>query len=477
MNTITSSISSNLLRWLMIPIIALLVIDGAIVYSIAIDIANDAYDDSLTETAESLVSRLHAEQEQAVIDLPKAARAILKYHREDQFFFQVFDGNRQFLYGDRDLPALPKSLSGDEPVIYTGKVGSQAVRCVVLTPSVNGNKFIVQVGETLRARQEMTIRIMLSVVCPQILLVLLAAAAVWYGIKKGLQPLSVLQEAVGQRTPTDLSPIGNINAPSEVVPLLSSINHLLERMRKDRESQKRFVANAAHQLRTPLAGLNTQAQLLLQQPISDELQESIKQICLSAEKSTRLVRQLLALARVEPTTLDLSRLTGAQLDKLTREAIDAVLPIALEKSLDLGLECHLSADAAIMGEIEGLHQLVTNLIENAVIYAGPGGKVTIRIENDQTHVAFIVEDDGPGIPPEERERVFERFYRVLGTGVRGSGLGLAIVREIADLHGASIEISSGLNGRGTTMQVNFPALPQVQVIPEASQVAGKIRTS
>lgn len=442
----------------MIPIITLLVIDGVIASTLAIDIANDAYDDSLTESGEALVSRLQNDQEQAAVDLPKAARAILKYHREDQFFFQVFDGDRVFLYGDRDLPPLPNKLSDDEPFIYTGRVGEQQVRFVVLTPVVNGKMFIVQVGETLRARQEMTIRIMLSVICPQIVLVLLAAAAVWFGIKKGLHPLSVLQEAIGQRTPSDLSPIDNINAPSEVVPLLSSINHLLERLRKDRDSQKRFVANAAHQLRTPLAGLNTQAQLMLQQPMSEELQHSIKQICLSADKSARLVKQLLALARVEPSMLELSKIGGSEINKLIREAIDEVLPLALEKSLDLGFESDLPQDSAIMGEMEGLHQLVINLIENAVIYAPAGGKVTISVKEGSGQVSFIVEDDGPGIPTEERERVFERFYRVLGTGVRGSGLGLSIVREIANLHGASINIKSGHDNCGTIMAVDFPAL-------------------
>jgi two-component system sensor histidine kinase TctE len=271
-----------------------------------------------------------------------------------------------------------------------------------------------------------------------------------------LRPLKEVERAVAARSPADLRELPADSAPREVQPLVIAINELLLRLQEDRAAQKRFVANAAHQLRTPLAGLKTQTDLASRYNDPDELHQSLANIRTSADRAARLVQQLLSLARVEPAVYAPPKHQQVNLNGIVREVTSELVPQALAKNIDLGFE-GFEQPCLIMGDRENLYEMTVNLVENAILYTQSGGKVTVRLENLQ-QPRLVVDDNGPGIPAEERERVFERFYRTLGTSVSGSGLGLSIVQEIAEIHDAVVRLTSGPDGTGTSAIVQFPKI-------------------
>jgi two-component system sensor histidine kinase TctE len=281
---------------------------------------------------------------------------------------------------------------------------------------------------------------------------IMAMGLVWFGILRSLAPLERLRSEIAQRSARDLRPLDGSYAPAEVRPLVGTLNELLGNLRDALDSQQRFTANAAHQLRTPLAGLQTQVELALRQPAPEPMLRSLDQLRGATVRAAHLANQLLALSRAEPGGHRPDALRALDLRSVAQDAAATWVPRALPKDLDLGFEIE---HAPVSGDARLLRDLLDNLLENAIRYTPEGGRITVRtgVEGDQSVVS--VEDDGPGIPADQRERVFQRFYRVPGSTGDGSGLGLAIVHEIVNAHGASASIDSGTDGRGTRVQVRF----------------------
>lgn len=453
------SIRRQLLCWLLIPIVSLWLVGAVITYILAVDFAGQAYDTALLDSAHAVSSRLSFNGSTPIFDLPPVALAILKYNDQDDLFYQVLTSKGILISGDNAIPPPHWTDLSKEPDFRDEHIGVHQVRVVSIAvpiPNKQNNDFIViQVAETLQGREEITGNIILGVVLPQFVLIVFSAAAVWFGVARGLKPLRDLQDDVSARNASDLRSVASDNVPKEVKPLVNSINELLQRLREDREAQKRFVANAAHQLRTPLAGLKTQTELAERQTEPAELKHSLRQIRTSADRATRLVHQLLALARVEPAVFKTARKEAVDINGIARDATKELVPLALQKNIDLGFE-GLTRAHIVSGDAKSLYEMFSNLIENAILYTQNGGKVTVRIE-DKDVAALVVEDNGPGIPEQERERVFERFYRsVENHNVEGSGLGLAIVREIAEAHDADVTLYTGPGGVGTSIAVEFP---------------------
>lgn len=461
MKPFTSSIRRHLLCWLLMPIVSLCVVGALITYILAVGFATEAYDAAMLETAHSLHNRLHQDNSRLQVDLPPAAVALLKHGDKDVFFFQVIDDDGKLLSGDKYIPDPPPDEKvSQEPLFYYGMINSTEVRICALIVSVSGEptrRLTLKTAETTVGRTQLIQSILLGVVAPQLVLIILAGLAVWLGVARGLAPLQILKEAVESRNPTDLRLIDCVNVPKEVKPLVVALNNLLTRLQEDREAQKRFVSNAAHQLRTPLAGLKTQTELALRYRDPEELRQSLKHISTSADRATRLAQQLLALARVEPSVFQSYELEAIDLNKIARDATRELVPQALSKEIDLGFEGN-SIPQLVHGDAGSLHELATNLIDNAILYTQCGGNVTVRVISSARGPLLVVEDNGPGIPVSERKQVFERFYRVLGGNTRGSGLGLNIVREIADAHKANVELRDGVGGTGTKVEVCFPEL-------------------
>jgi two-component system sensor histidine kinase TctE len=261
---------------------------------------------------------------------------------------------------------------------------------------------------------------------------------------------------VSDRSHLDLSPIDTHDVPGEVRPLVDEVNELMARLGRTFDFQNRFVADAAHQLKTPVSGLKAQIELALRESDPQRVRHSLAQLYLSADRLSRLVRQLLSLARNEPGALDSMQLQPLDLNAHALEVSMEWAPQAIKRNIDLGFE---GADhpLTIDADRDRLRELVNNLIDNAIRYSQPGGRVTVQagqIGSDQCRLA--ISDDGPRIPVEERARIFERFHRLLGTQEDGSGLGLAIVSEIATLHGARITLEEDADGVGNTFSVFFP---------------------
>ena len=330
---------------------------------------------------------------------------------------------------------------------------------------------LVQVAETREKRSVLATEIIKGVMLPQFVILPLAALLVWLALARGIKPLHRLEERIRARRPEDLSPINHKDVPLEVVPLVDSVNDLLGRLGDSLATQKRFLADAAHQLKTPLAGLRMQAELAQREGVStEELRQSLAQIARSSIRATHTVNQLLALARAE--SAGVGRGLAMQPCNLVRIVTDVVrdcLPRAMDKHVDLGYDGAESSATGVwlQGNATLLTELVRNLVDNAINYTPSSssrpGMLTVRVLADPFGQVLLlqVEDSGPGVPEAERELVFQPFYRVLGSEADGSGLGLPIVLEIARQHGAQVVLEDAHPGQqppGARFSVRFKAL-------------------
>jgi two-component system, OmpR family, sensor histidine kinase TctE len=449
----------QLLVWLLVPLALLLCADAYVSYRIALRFARDAYDRSLIEIAHEIALHLRVDGGRLALEMPEPARRVLLNDPNDRIYFGITGTDGAFVAGDR-VPA-PNGTIAKGPraeALYNAELHGEAVRVVQMQMDEDRARgrpaAIVRVAETEGKRRELAREILASVVVPQLLLILLAGSIVWMGVSRGLSPLMRLQRAVASRPPHDRSPVAVTEVPGEVRPLLDSINELLQRLDSVLTLQNRFVADAAHQLKTPVAALQAQIELALRLDDPAQLRASIEILQGGLDRLSRLVSQLLSLARNEPDAAATIRLDTLDLNALALEVASRWVPEALKRAIDLGFEA-AQGPVLIEGDAERLGELLDNLLDNAIRYSKQNGRVTVQVGSEPLP-AVCVNDDGPSIPPQERQRVFERFHRLLGTARDGSGLGLAIAREIARIHGAEITLADDTDGIGNTFCVRFP---------------------
>ncbi|OGA53171.1 MAG: hypothetical protein A3F74_12095 [Betaproteobacteria bacterium RIFCSPLOWO2_12_FULL_62_58] len=453
----TRTLRRQLVAWLAGPLLVLWSVSAVVDYDIAKRFVNFAYDRALLEAALDIGRQVKVIDDRIYVDLPDIALQMLQTREADRLYYLVTGPNNEFITGEPDLPP-PPDLGTDRVSYYDDEYRNRGIRAVTLRvpvqPGTGKGAVLIQVAERVTARTDSARQIILRMVLPQGLLILAAALAVWYGVGRGLAPLINLRKEIEHRSHRDLSALSEEQAPNEVRPLIHAMNDLLARLSAVLTAQQRFIADAAHQLRTPLAGIKTQAELALRQSQPGEAQATLRQLQTATEQSTRLVNQLLSLARAEPGAKREHATGPLDIARLARDATTEWVPRALERNIDLGFD---GPETGVTVEGEGflLREMLNNLLDNAIRYTQPGGQVTVRVAPDAHRVVLSVEDTGPGVHPSERERVFERFYRVLGTGADGCGLGLAIVREIAQSHGADVSLSPGAHG-GSLVTVAFP---------------------
>jgi two-component system sensor histidine kinase TctE len=442
---------TQLLRWLLMPLSLLLVADTFIGYWIATSSAERAHDRALVEIARDVALHVRPENGKVVLDLPEEARRVLFSSAQGRIAFEVLAADGKRIAGEA-IPAAPVALRGRAEKLYEAILSGDSVRVAELDrPGV-----IVRVAETKEQRVALAREFLLSVLLPQVLLILIAGVVVWHGVVRGLAPLERLQRALGTRSHVDRSPVSAEGVPAEVRPLVSSINELLARLDRALTLQARFIADAAHQLKTPIAALRTQLEVALREQDPVRLREAVQASYPGLERLQRLASQLLSLARNEPEAAGRVKLAELDLNALGLEVATNWVPEALKRGIDLGFEAS-AAPARVRGDAARLRELLDNLLDNAVRYTRERGRITVRVL-DGAAPALEVNDDGPSIPAEERDRVFERFHRLLGTSRDGSGLGLAIAREIARLHGAAIALRDDADGVGNTFTVTFPGV-------------------
>jgi len=447
---------TQLLAWLLAPLLLLLTADSFVSYWIAARFSERAYDRALVEIARE--TSLHLKGGGALqLDMSEEARRVLFNDPDDRIHFELLGADGRRLAGD-DIPP-PAAGPREAEAFYDGQIAGAPVRIVEIRVAADASaarpEALIRVAETDNKRRALAREILLSVVVPQLLLVLIAGALVWQGVVRGLQPLQRLQRAVAARSHLDLSPLSAERVPGEAMPLVTAINAMLARLQNTLTLQSRFIADAAHQLKTPIAALRTQIEVALRETDPVRTRQSLQESQSGLERLARLVSQLLSLARNEPAAAGSVELAPLDLRAAALEAAAAWVPAALARDLDLGLEGG-EAPVPILGDSARLRELLDNLLDNAVRYSRPGGSITLRVLA-RPAPAVEISDDGPGIPPHERARVFERFHRLLGAPAGGSGLGLAIAREIASIHGGEIGLRADADGIGTTFTVTFPA--------------------
>ncbi|MFG6448010.1 sensor histidine kinase [Roseateles sp. BYS180W] len=482
------SLFGEILDWMLAPLLVIWPISVALTWLVAQGIAAKPYDRELGEIARSLglqvaaeFTRVGARSGEGRYALAPEAAALLRADESDTVFFQVRGPTGELLGGDRALPipevAPDHAIQPWELNYRDDDIHSDTVRVAYLWVVPEGmagsdQALLVQVAETLGKRSRLTNEIIKGVILPQFVMLPLAVLLVWLALARGIAPLNELQRRIRSRESADLSPIEEARIPEEVAPLVRAINDLLQRLDLSLRTQKHFLADAAHQLKTPLAGLRTQAELAQREIDAGsyspaELKRSLKHIALSSQRAAHMVNQLLAMARAENAE-QLRQREPVNLAELAMETVADFYPRARERQQDLGYEGPTAPTRLqVLGQPLLVRELIRNLVDNALLYTPAGGTVTVRLMDDPFGQVCVlqVEDSGPGVAAAEREKIFQPFYRTLGTNVDGSGLGLAIVREIAQAHDAEVSVEDVRARRsdeplapvGARFTVRFPA--------------------
>ncbi len=440
------SIQRRLVAWLLLVLLAGALVTGAFVYRQAREAANAMFDYQLRQVAQSLPARAFGPLSQSRQGLPEA---------EDGVVVEIWtlSGRRLYIsHPDSQLPA-----SAQLGFSTTGSAqGDWRVYAAIF------EDVLIEVAQPMRVRRELAAAIALRTVLPVLVLLPVLGVLIWLIVGRGLLPVRRVAEEVAARRPGALAPLAVTGLPDEIRPLVAALNDLLARLARALESERNFIADAAHEMRTPLTALQLHVQLAERAESPEQVRAELGPLRAGLARVAHLVEQLLALARAEPE-VPASAMREVDLLELARAVIVANTARALERQLDLGLVAETSL--RVEGDPEALDTLLTNLVDNALRYTPAGGRIDVELIKQDGVAELAVTDTGPGIPEAERERVFARFYRGDSTHSPGSGLGLAIVRNIAARHGATVVLETPATGAGLTVRVSFKVPARESQLP------------
>jgi len=445
----------------------IITLDSSFLFYQGDSLRKETFDRDLAETAKSVSLIFKKSSEQKLHDIDENSISLLLTEPHDKMFYSIRDDQGRLIFGNPEVAYRPAEddIDPTDPNdfnVYFDTVQGESVRVVSIpiehTLNHQKKQFFIQVAETRNQRTYIQQQIIFWIVIPQLVLLISALILVRFAVKKGLSPILYLNEKIISRSYRDLKPIDIENVPLEVDRLVSSLNNLMRELDNAIKSENRFVNDAAHQLRTPLAGILAQIELAQETKNKDEIHSRLEQISQSSKRLIHIINQLLSLSKTQPEAAHTSEFQKMDLIPLTKKTIEDLFPLADLKKIDLGYEGSLK-EALIEGDEKKLYDLIHNLIENAIKYTPSSGKVNVSVENKNNKICLIVEDTGKGIPKDDQPNVFERFYR--GDNVNqagnesGAGIGLAIVKEIANLHDATIEIDSRNEKPGSRFYVYF----------------------
>jgi two-component system OmpR family sensor kinase len=436
------SIRARLLAWLFAGVVFIGAAGGGIVYRNALAEADAFFDYHLRQTA--LIIR-DEPVEYLAPQLPVNDAAY-------DFVVQVWTLDGVRIYLSRPHSVLPDVTTLGFSTVTTSEGRWRVFGAQAMTK-------VIQVAQPMRVREQQAVDLALKTLRPFALLLPVLGFLIWIAVGRALQPLQRLTTLVKARRVDALDPLPNERLPDEVRPLVDALNDLLVRLGVALDRERAFMADAAHELRTPLTALHLQMGTLSRAANEAERNDAMAKLSAGMQRAIRLVEQMLSLARQEPRVEPIH--VAAPLADIAREVVADLVPLADAKQIDLGISN--SQPAMVLGDPDALRTLTRNLVDNAVRYTPAGGRIDVSVENGGGQVLLKVIDNGPGIPPEERSRVLDRFYRRPGTSPPGSGLGMAIVKAIADAHGATLELESGPDEKGLAVGVRFSS-PEVQKI-------------
>ena len=449
-----TSIRLRLLKCLIGPVLLLNLAGGVLAYVLAWVPVQSAFDQGLQDAAGALGARLGQGVAGLQIDLPRQAEQVLRGDAADAVYFVARDEAGRLIAGDADFPAPGLAPKGAAGMAYDASMRAEAVRIVAVRTRVGAHTVFIGVAKTLRKRLQSRAAIFRALILLESVFTLALIGLIWLSVGNGLRPLNRLRSDLNGRSGADLAPLPAEHVPFELLPLVHAFNGLLDKVRDGARTRHDFLANVAHQLRTPLAGLQSQLEGLGQRHAAQpETLHALRLMLMATERMTRQTNQLLAQARAEPGQVEGERMEAVALDRLVQESIQYFVGQAARKGIDLGYELR---PTTVRGARFLLRDLIDNLVDNALRYTPEHGTVTVRCFPDGLGGLLVIEDSGPGIPPDKRERVFNRFVR-LDEKSSGSGLGLAIVRDIAIAHGARIVLDVRPGGAGMLFSVRFPA--------------------
>ncbi|MGV0954784.1 MAG: sensor histidine kinase N-terminal domain-containing protein [Fluviibacter sp.] len=490
------SLFGEILDWMLAPLLFVWPLSIVVTYHYAMSVAANPFDQNLRESALAISRQVHFnEGPLPVVKFSRSAHALLRADETDVVYYHVISSDGKLIQGDRELPIpipMQRPTTPENEVGYRDtELGGENLRIaytVVTAPDNPQDWVVVEVGESLEKRNQLINQIVASVILPQFFIVPVVVVLVWFGLAQGLRPLQFLQARIASRRENDLSPMTVRRMPEEIQPLVEAFNDLLDRMRDNLEVQQRFIADAAHQLKTPLTALKTQSQLAMYEDEPVALRGALQRIGSSVDRASHLVSQLLTLARAESSGGEMQAEEKVDLVAQVRAVAEEWVLPAAQKHLELDFEAP-AGGVPVFGNAFLLREMVSNLIDNAIRYtsgseAAPG-KIHVRVmdvleatratEPDaetpllqpSTRWAVLeVEDNGVGLSALQAELVFERFYRVDDAKTSGSGLGLPIVREIASYHHGEAHLIPNAGGKGVTARVRLPLYVVAPPAPE-----------
>jgi two-component system sensor histidine kinase TctE len=465
----TDSLRRQLLRWLLIPLFALLVANAWFSNRAAVETADQAFDRLLLASAEAIADDIEMHDGKIVVDLPYAALQLLESNIQERIFYRVIGPDGKTATGYDDLPMPRKPAPGHpEWTPYSASYLGEDIYLVALNKQLYDSDraapVVVIVAETGEARHGLSRSILVQGIARQSGLIVAAGVLVWLGLLHGLKPLGRLRDSLRLRSPSDLSPIDCAGVQAEVRPLIDALNEHTARIGRLIASRQRFVVDASHQMRTPLSEIRAQIEYVLRQRRPELLRPTLEDVHSDIDRLSRLLAQLLLQARSEPDAYPDQRIATVDLAETARATALELAPAARARNIDLSFEA--SGRGVCVGNELLLHELVANLVDNAISHGRADGVVAVRVRDTLDEVVLEVEDDGPGIPEPERERVFDRFHRLAEATPGGSGLGLSIVRDICTTHAAHIELATPRSGRGLLVRVSFAATAgEAQAVP------------
>jgi len=442
------SLRLRLLAWLLLPLVIVGATAAGGAYFFMERRLTSAYDLDLGDIARALVPYVKERDGKLALELSPTADAILRADSMDHIYYVVRDEDGHVVAGDPHLGPPPR-IPGESLIFWDDTLDGRPIRAVALDAATGGMPVSVVAAETTFKRQHASEDAMLSAIAPAALLSLAAIVAVVFGVRRGLGPLKRLREELQARSHVDLRPVEEGHVVEELKPLVRELNLMLGRLRDAQSTQARFIANAAHQLRTPIAGLVTQLDLARRE--GAEREAHFAQAREGAARLARLAQQVLSLAAADPISNPVARSESCDLSDIVKSYADAWVRSAAARNVDVEFDL---APAPIEGDPILVGEMAANLVDNATRYGARYVLVGTRRSGNRSVLEVV--DDGPGIPPSERTRIFERFHRLDRQGTGGSGLGLAIVSEIAQRHDAVIEVDEAPSGQGTRVRVTFP---------------------
>lgn len=454
-----SSLRKQLLAWVLLPLACAVAVDTWLTFKSSVDTASVVQDRLLLGSARMIAEQISFEDGSFQHQIPPAALELFQSEESDRIFYRVTTGVGQLLSGYSDLPVPALHFSTDSPYFFGATMRGETVRVVAFFQPVIGNPsalpVVVEVAQTTRAHRQLTYRLWLHAVGQQLLILALATIFILFGLHRGLQPLIRLRNDVRARQEGSLQKLQTHKIPAELTPLVDSFNDYIERLENYTHLRSTFIQNAAHQLRTPLAVLNTQISDALRAEDKESGDLSLLAARKTLQQTTRLVNQFLTLSSAEAYVAAKIPTSTQTCCDIVQKVLEDLAVQAHHKQIDLGFE-RSGSDVVISTDPAALREIAVNLIDNAIRYTPAHGVVTVRIQSTEKKITLTVEDNGPGVPLENREKIFQRFYRIGGTDATGSGLGLAIVKELASQCGGAIRVEApAQGGSGLSVVIEF----------------------